>query len=332
MSHTLFGRASSTKTQQVLWALLEAGVLDVELEHASAQLGSTSTRYGSTYLNATPFPEGYSEDHHPLRLAPSLVVEDRAPLFEANAITRFVVRTYGPHLLSPDATADGAAVDDTAAAFEAAGRDAWLDVALCLAPTEDTGEMGKALHALIDHSVRLPPEARSNADFCAAEVAFCQALGVVEAHLGRTQRDHLGGSAFGLGDFALGVMVSRWLWARDTRAATGFPCFDEASYREKLVADREAAVAQAKEDHAAQVEAAEKAGKEPPEPPQEPSAEEAAAADDAAVAAARLLPREKLPLTCAWVGRLLARPAFAEAVWAREAAHHGRPVHFFAWR
>lgn len=327
------GRFSSYKTLIVSWVLEECSQTPV-LMHCSSVLGPTQVRYADGHLNPVPF-EAASHVQDCASLfpgrypAPALQIsKDAAPLLETNAIVRFVVRAKGYYdkLAAPDSN------DELDKAVEAASREAWMDFALCQAPTEDTGVMGAALKALIDHAVRLPPEERSNAEFSKADLAFAEALAPVEAHLSRADGVHLGGNAFGIADLALGVQVARWLWCRDTRAATGFATFDEASFREKLVADREAAVAAAKEAHAAAVEAASAAGKDAPEPPTELTAEEAEAADAAAVVDATRGPREKLPATCAWVARLLERPAFASAVWAREAAHHSRPTQFFGWR
>lgn len=162
----MHGRFSSYKTLIVSWVLEECSQTH-NLMHCSSVLGPTQVRYADGHLNPVPFEAASHVQDCALLFpgrypAPALQIsKDAAPLLETNAIVRFVVRAKGYYdkLAAPDSN------DELDKAVEAASREAWMDFALCQAPTEDTGVMGAALKALIDHAVRLPPEERSNAEF-----------------------------------------------------------------------------------------------------------------------------------------------------------------------
>ena len=93
---TVYGRATSSNVQLVMWAIAELG-LDVErLDYGHVHGGLDTAEYGAM---------------NPHRLVPTIRDGDGAPIWEASAILRYLMTRYGRPPLWPDDPQDRARVD-----------------------------------------------------------------------------------------------------------------------------------------------------------------------------------------------------------------------------
>ncbi len=168
----VYGRASSSNVQKVLWLCEEIGL---------------------PYTSANVVPPGKAKESaeyvklNPNGLIPA-IDEDGFVLWESNAIVRYLAAKHAHGTFFP---ADLRVRADS---------DRWMDwQATVLAPPTAV---------VLNQIVRTPPEKRDNA---AAETAFRtlrEKAGVLDAAL--KGRDYLAGSALTMGDFAVGQWMWRY--------------------------------------------------------------------------------------------------------------------------
>jgi glutathione S-transferase len=168
----IWGRASSSNVQKVLWCCAE---LDVPFERVD--LGG---------------PFGGNEDPEYLALNPNGLVptvkDGDLVLWESNTICRYLAATRDGARLYPPAPAARALVER------------WMDWQLSAA--------GPPMSALLYGLVRTRPEERDQAALEAARRKALAAWSIVEDAL--ADRLWLGGSSLSLAEIVLGTLVYRW--------------------------------------------------------------------------------------------------------------------------
>jgi glutathione S-transferase len=169
----VWGRTNSSNVMKVLWLLDELG-LGYERIDAGGKFGGT----------ATPAYRAMN----PPGLVPTLE-DDGFPLFESNAILRYLCNAHAPgSALYPAAPRPRAVVD------------AWLDCQQTLL----TRPQGVVFAGL----VRTPPEQRNHAAIAAAVSEAGQIWRMLDDRLG--DRPFIAGADFGIADIAFGANVHRW--------------------------------------------------------------------------------------------------------------------------
>jgi len=171
----LYGRATSSNVQHVLWCLAELG-LEYEREDRGHSYGGVDT---PEYLAMNP--NG---------LVPVLVDGDDAPLFESAAITRYLASKYG----------DGGAF--------------WPSDPAKRAQVDKWAEWGKVTWAhavgqgVFWPLVRTSPKDRDPAKIEAAMSAMNRAASLLNGQL--STRPYIAGDTFTLADLATGYMLYRY--------------------------------------------------------------------------------------------------------------------------
>ena len=171
MSRIVWGRASSSNVQKVLWALDELGLDFERIDIGGPHGGRDREDFGALT---------------PLRLVPVYQGEGLT-LWESHAILRHLVRAHGGVLTAPGLAA-------------AAFADQWMDfIQTTFQP---------AMSAVFSQCYRLPPAQREAAALERAVTALDAALDILEGRL--TSVRWLGGSVFGLADIAAGAHMHRY--------------------------------------------------------------------------------------------------------------------------
>ncbi len=169
----VYGRASSSNVQKVLWLLEEIG-LPYSCAH-DVPPGKAKESADYTKLN----PNG---------LIPT-IDEDGFVLWESNAIVRYLAAKHANGTIFP------------ADLRVRADADRWMDwQATVLAPQ---------IAVVLMQSVRTPPEKRDNAALAAACQFARDKAGVLDAAL--AGRNYIAGAGFTMGDIALGQWMWRYV-------------------------------------------------------------------------------------------------------------------------
>jgi glutathione S-transferase len=170
----VWGNADSVNVQKVLWCLEELG-LDYQRIDAGRHFGVVNTAEFRA-LN----PNG---------LVPTIREGDGHVVWESSTILRYLCAQHAPGSLWPtDPRARAAA-------------DRWVDWA--------NSTLWPSLLPLFRAFMRTPPAQRDAAAIEAARLEAVAELQILDAHL--AGRDFVGGSAFTMGDIALGCGAWRWM-------------------------------------------------------------------------------------------------------------------------
>ena len=181
----IWGRPTSTNTQRVLWALVEAEV-PYELALASATTGEK----GYVWQGEVPFGIVDTAAYRSMNPNGAIPTIDDGGfiLWESNAIVAYLARRYAPDRLF------GGNEVTFARALQ------WMIWA--------NYSMDPALHALILHLERLPASQRSAETVEASRRDVVRKLELMEAQLARS--GYFAGDVFTLGDIPLGISTQRF--------------------------------------------------------------------------------------------------------------------------
>jgi len=181
----LWGRPTSTNTQRVLWALEEAGVA-YELTLASGTTGATG------YIWQGHVPYGVVDTPAYRAMNPNGTIptidDGGFVLWESNAIVAWLARRYAPGLYQ-----------DSEPIFARALQ--WM--------IWTNHSLDPAMHTLVMHLERLPPEQRSPTTVEAARQEVIRKLELVETHLGRSR--FLAADDFTMGDIPPAISMQRFV-------------------------------------------------------------------------------------------------------------------------
>jgi glutathione S-transferase len=169
----VWGRATSSNVQKVMWAVGELGIAHDRID-AGGPFGKLDT------------PEFLALN--PNKLIPA-IDDDGFTLWESNAIVRYLADTYGRGTLGPQ----------DRKAF--AGADQWMDWA---ATTIQPDVIGNIFMGVI----RTSAVERNQATLDAAIQRVGDKLGLLDAHL--AGRAYVGGTALTMADIALGSLMYRY--------------------------------------------------------------------------------------------------------------------------
>jgi glutathione S-transferase len=174
MMRRVYGRATSSNVQVVMWALAELGLEAERLDYGHAHGGRDTDAYGAM---------------NPHRKIPVLVEGDLV-VWESSAILRYLAARYG----------DGGAFwpSDPVAR---AGVDMWAEwgkTELCAGFTR----------AIFWPRVRTPAKDRDEGRLAAAVAAFNAQMAILNTRL--EGRDHVCGHDFTLADIVIGSLLYRW--------------------------------------------------------------------------------------------------------------------------
>jgi glutathione S-transferase len=169
---TVWGRATSSNVQKVMWALGELGLPCRRIDVGGPFGGNREEAY--LKLN----PNG---------LVPTLQDGDFI-LWESNTIVRYLARRHGAGRLEPE--------DPGAQAIASQ----WMDWQLSVvAPAITPAFLGL---------VRTPPEQRDEAAIAASQARTSEAMTLFDAAL--AQQPYAAGTAFSIGDIPLAIMAYRF--------------------------------------------------------------------------------------------------------------------------
>ena len=168
----IFGRATSSNVQKVLWVCGEIG-LDFEREDIGGPFGGNDK---PEYLALNPNGR-----------VPT-IIDDGFVLWESNSITRYLAAKHAPGTLYPDnlqVRADG---------------ERWMDWQLTVC--------SPAMVPVFWGLVRTPPEKRDMAAINQARDKLAGAMAMLDAAL--KGRDFITGRNFTVGDIPVGIAAYRW--------------------------------------------------------------------------------------------------------------------------
>jgi len=168
----IWGRKNSFNVQKVLWCCEELQI-PFRRHDAGGLFGGTDSE---EYLAGNP-----------TGLVPTISDSDFT-LWESNTIVRYLSAKHGAGTLWPEDPAERALADK------------WMDYQL--------GTLFPAFKDALIGLVRTPPEQRDPARIEASARATAGVLSALEAHL--EDNAYVAGSAFTMGDIALGSIVYRW--------------------------------------------------------------------------------------------------------------------------
>jgi len=168
----VWGRASSSNVQKVMWAVTEIG-LPVERIDVGGPFGKNRE---ASYLAMNP--NG---------LVPTIEEEDGYTLWESNSIVRYLAAKHKAGLEPADLRARALAQK-------------WMDWQLTV--------MAPAIGPLFMGMVRTPPAERNAKAIEDSKAKTGEATRILDAQLGKTQ--FLAGDAFSYGDIPIGIMVWRY--------------------------------------------------------------------------------------------------------------------------
>jgi glutathione S-transferase len=171
---TIWGRATSTNVQKVLWACDELGLTYVRIDVGGAFGGTDDPSYRSKNPNG---------------LIPTLEDDDFV-LWESNAILRYLAA----------GDAEGRLLPGDLNRRKRANIDRWMDWQLV--------SLGLTLRALFMLLHPRADRAASSAEIAAATQNAATMFWILDTHLA-TQR-YVGGDRFTLGDIPVGISAHRW--------------------------------------------------------------------------------------------------------------------------
>lgn len=180
---TIWGRATSSNVQKVMWAIGE-----LELPHRRIDAGLA--------FGVVDTPE-YAR-MNPNRLVPT-IEDDGFVLWESNAILRYLARRHAG-AARPLLPADPRAAADA---------DRWMDWQL--------SRVAQPATTVFIGLTRTRPEDRDPAAIAAAQRQLADLYAILDAAL--AERPFLAGDALSMGDIPLGVMIHRWYKLRDQQPA-----------------------------------------------------------------------------------------------------------------
>lgn len=170
----LWGRATSSNVQKVMWVLDELGLASERVDVGGPFGGTATAEYRAL---------------QPLGLVPALEDQGQA-LFESNAIIRYLCNQYAPSSpLYPTAPMARAQVES------------WMDF-------QQTA-MNRPMSTIFIGLVRTPADKRDNAAITAAIGEAGKLWGILDARL--TARPYLAGEGLTLADIAYGAQIHRWM-------------------------------------------------------------------------------------------------------------------------
>ncbi len=175
----IWGRASSSNVQKVLWCCAELGV-DYRRYDIGREFGGNRT---AEYLKMNP--NG---------LVPT-IRDEGLVVWESNTIQRYLAVRYG---------------DGTVYPTDAAARthvDRWLDW--------EAGTLAPTIHPVFWGLVRTPPEQRNLAALGEAQAKLTEAFAILDGHL--LNQKFVGGDKLTLADIAMGNSAYRWFSFEITR-------------------------------------------------------------------------------------------------------------------
>jgi glutathione S-transferase len=169
----IWGRNTSSNVQKVMWAVGEIG-----LPHQRIDIGG-------------PFGKNREPAYlamNPNGLVPTLEEEDAFLLWESNSIVRYLAAKHRAGMLEP-------------ADLRARARaNAWMDWQLSI--------LGPAIFQCFWGLIRTPPEKRNYAAIEESKKKTTEAIGILDAELGRSA--FVAGDAFSYGDIPSAVMANRY--------------------------------------------------------------------------------------------------------------------------
>lgn len=171
---TIWGRASSSNVQVVMWCIAEFG-LKVERRDAGFSYGVVNTE---DYLSMNPNGT-----------IPTLVTEDGQPLFESAAIVRYLANCHAPEEMWPTDMRARATIDQWA-------EWAKINVAIRFSPP------------IFQKLVRTPAAKRDHKAIGEAIAALDQSLDIAETQL--TKSRYLAGDTFTVADIVFGYSLFRY--------------------------------------------------------------------------------------------------------------------------
>jgi glutathione S-transferase len=168
----IWGRATSIKVQQVMWAIGE-----LKLPHERIDVGGPFGKNREpTYLKMNP--NG---------LVPTLE-EDDFILWESNSIVRYLAGKYGAGTLEP--------FDPR----ERASASRWMDWQLSV--------LAPAIHSLFWGLIRTPPEKRDHAQINESREKTTAAMKIIDAQLAKTA--YIAGDTLSMGDIPTALTAYRY--------------------------------------------------------------------------------------------------------------------------
>ena len=179
----LWGRASSSNVQKVLWCCDELPVKYHRYD-IGREFGGNKT---AEYLRMNP--NG---------LVPT-IRDDGLEIWESNTILRYLATRYGDGLMYPAEAAVRSHVDR------------WLDW--------EVGTLAPTIHPVFWGLVRTPPEERNEAALTEAKVKLTEVFGVLDGHLAKHR--YVAGETLTLADIAMGNSAYRWFSFSMTRPEFG---------------------------------------------------------------------------------------------------------------
>ncbi|MFO1108065.1 MAG: glutathione S-transferase family protein [Bradyrhizobium sp.] len=168
----IWGRASSSNVQKVLWCCSELG-LGYERYDIGREFGGNNT---PEYLKMNP--NG---------LVPT-IRDDGLIVWESNTIQRYLAAKYGDGVIYPTDAAARTHVDR------------WLDW--------EAGTLAPTIHPVFWGLVRTPPEQRDLAALSIAQSKLTDVFAILDRHL--SDRKFIGGNGLTLADIAMGNSAYRW--------------------------------------------------------------------------------------------------------------------------
>jgi glutathione S-transferase len=169
----IWGRASSSNVQKVMWAVGELG-----LPHERIDAGGAFGRLDTAEYQAM----------NPNRLVPVLD-DDGFTLWESNAIVRYLAETYGRGTLASQDRKSFAHADQ------------WMDWTA-------TTAQPLIITTIFWGLIRTPAADRNHAALAAAIKTAGEKLGLLDAHL--AGRDYVGGATLSMADIPIGSLMYRY--------------------------------------------------------------------------------------------------------------------------
>ena len=168
----VWGRATSSNVQKVMWAVGELALPHERIDVGGAFGGVDTPEYRAMNPNG---------------LIP--VIEDRGRvIWESNAIVRYLAEQYGAGSLWPEDTGARAVADQ------------WMDWVLTT--------LGPAFGQIFVSLIRTPPSKQDPKVIRAAAAHTGQVLSILDAHLAGT--DYVTGPDLTMGDIAFGAILFRY--------------------------------------------------------------------------------------------------------------------------
>jgi len=191
---TIYGRATSSNVQMVMWTIGELGLKAERLDFGHIYGGLDTPEYGAM---------------NPHRLVPVLTDGDAAPIWESAAILRYLLGKYGSPALWPE---------DPAARARA---DMWAEWA--------KWTLGRTfIYGIFWAIVRTAPSQRDAAAIAKASAEVAALMGRAEAQI--AEHGFLAGPDFSIADLVLGHMLYRYFEVDFERA--DYPAL--AAYYQRL--------------------------------------------------------------------------------------------------